>query len=78
MIYYTAMTSIWGELALIESAILKACKEYITDREKQLLIQFFIALRSDFEEVRGSALHCTLLPSIDSLVSEIMVEKTRL
>ena len=35
-------------------------------------------LRSDFEGLRGSILHCSPLSSIDSVVSELLVEETHL
>ena len=37
-----------------------------------------IALRGDLEGVRGSVLHRSPLPSIDSVVSELLAEETRL
>ena len=76
--FYNAMTSIWDELALTESTGLKECKDYITYREEQRLVQFLMALRSDFEGLRGSILHRTPLPSVDSVVSELVAEETRL
>jgi hypothetical protein len=54
---------------------LKACGAYIERREQQQLIQFLTALRSDFEGLKGSILHCSPLPSIDSVVSELLAEK---
>jgi hypothetical protein len=39
------------------------------------LIQFLTALRSDFEGLKGSILHCSPLPSVDSVVSELLAEK---
>ena len=58
--FYSAMTDLWDQLALTESAELKACGAYIERREQQRLVQF---LRSDFEGLRGSiiVLHCLLL-----------------
>jgi hypothetical protein len=34
------------------------------------------ALRSDFEELRGSILHRSLLPSVDSFISELLTKET--
>jgi hypothetical protein len=62
--FYSAMTDLWDQLALTESAELKACGDYIEHREQQRLVQFLTALRSDFEGLRGSiciVLHCLLL-----------------
>ena len=64
------MTNFWDQLALTESAELKACGAYIARREQQRLLHFLTVLRSDFEGLRGSILHRSPLPSIDSVVSE--------
>ncbi|KAE9596296.1 putative transcription factor interactor and regulator CCHC(Zn) family [Lupinus albus] len=37
-----------------------------------------MALRNDFEGLRGSILHRTPLPSVDSVVNELLAEKVRL
>ncbi|XP_031263267.1 uncharacterized protein LOC116121448 [Pistacia vera] len=47
--FYSAMTALWDQLALTESAKLKACGAYIASREQQWLVQFLTTLRSDFE-----------------------------
>ena len=47
------MTDLWDQLALIESNELKACDPYIAHREEQRLVQFLMALRSDFEGLRS-------------------------
>ena len=72
------MTDLWDQLALTESAELKACGAYIDRREQQRLVQFLMALRSDFEGLRGSILHRSPLPSVDSVVSELLAEEIRL
>ena len=76
--FYSAMTNLWDQLTLIESNELKACVAYINRRGEQRLVQFLIALRGDFEGVKGSVLHRSPLPSIDSVVSELLAEETRL
>lgn len=76
--FYSAMTDLWDQLALTESAELKACGAYIERKEQQRLIQFLTALRSDFEGLRGSILHRSPLPSVDSVVSELLAEEIRL
>jgi len=73
--FYSAMTDLWDQLALTESAELKACGAYIERREQQRLVQFLTALRSDFEGLRGSILHRSPLPSVDSVVSELLAEE---
>jgi hypothetical protein len=62
-------------LVVTESAELKACGAYIDRREQQRWIQFLTALRSDFEGLRGSIMHHSPLPSIDSVVSELLAEE---
>jgi len=42
------------------------------------LVHFLIALRNDFEGLRGSILHRSPLPSVDSAVSELLAEEIRL
>ena len=76
--FYSAMTDLWDQLAFIESAELKACGAYIERREQQRLVQFLTALRNDFEGLRGSIMHRSPLPSIDSVVSELLAEEIRL
>ncbi|KAL5577089.1 hypothetical protein UlMin_018788 [Ulmus minor] len=51
---------------------------YIACREEQRLIQFFMALRDDFEGLRGSILHCSPLPYVDLVVSELLADEIRL
>ena len=72
--FYYAMTDLQDQLALTESAKLKACGAYIERREQQRLVQFLTALRSDFKGLRGSILHRSPLPSVDSVVSELLAE----
>jgi hypothetical protein len=72
------MTDLWDQLALTESAELKACGAYIQRREQQQLVQFLTALCSDFEGLRGSILHHSPLPSVNSIVSELLTEEIRL
>jgi hypothetical protein len=75
---YSAMTNLWDQLALTKSAKLKACGAYIERREQQRLVQFLTTLRSDFERLRGSILHRSSLPSVDSVVSELLAKEIRL
>jgi hypothetical protein len=72
------MTDLWDQLALIESAKLKAYSAYIERREQQWLVQFLTALRNDFEGLKGLILHCSPLPFVDSVVSELLAEEIRL
>jgi len=37
-----------------------------------------MALRSDFESLSGSILHCSHLPFVDDIVNKLLVEEIRL
>jgi len=76
--FYSAMTDLLDQLALTELAELKACGAYIERREQQRLVQFLTALRSDFEGLRGSILYRSPLPSVNYVVSELLVEEIHL
>eukprot|EP00257_Ricinus_communis_P021104 XP_015580507.1 uncharacterized protein LOC107262007 [Ricinus communis] len=76
--FYDAMTDLWDQLALTEPAELRAFGPYIIRREEQRLVQFLMALRDEFEGLRGSILHRHPLPSVDSIVSELLAEEIRL
>jgi hypothetical protein len=76
--FYSAMKDLWDQLALTESAELKACGVYIKHKKQQRLIQFLTALRSNFKGFRGSILHRSPLPFVDSVVSELLAEEIRL
>jgi hypothetical protein len=65
------MIDLWDQLALTESIELKACGAYIERREQQWLVQFFTALHSDFEGLRGSILYRSPLSSV---VSKLLAE----
>jgi hypothetical protein len=55
--FYSAMTNLWDQLALMESIELKIVKVYTGQREeKWRLVQLLIALRNDFEGLCGSVL----------------------
>ena len=65
-------------MVLIKSDELKACGAYIACREEQQLVSFLMALSSDFEGLRGLILYHSPLPSIDSIVSELLAKEIRL
>uniref|UniRef100_A0A803PZ35 Uncharacterized protein n=1 Tax=Cannabis sativa TaxID=3483 RepID=A0A803PZ35_CANSA len=69
------MTDLWDQLALTESKELHAFALYIAHKEEQRLIQFLMAFPSNFEGLRGSILHHSLLPSVDSIVSGLLANK---
>ena len=76
--FYYIVTDPWDQLALTELNELNVCGAYVAHREEQRLVQFLMALHSDFEGLRSSILHCSPLPSVDLVVSELLVEETRL
>ncbi|XP_045796078.1 uncharacterized protein LOC123890503 [Trifolium pratense] len=76
--FYSTMTNLWDQLALMEPAELKGVKAYLDHREEQRLVQFLMALRDEFEALRGSILHRTPLPNVDSVVNELLAEEIRL
>lgn len=75
--FYSAMSNLWDQLAFTESAELQAFKAYTDRREEQRLVQFLMALREDFEGIRGSILHRNPLPTVDSVVNELLAEEIR-
>jgi len=58
---------VWDKLALTKLAKLSAFELYITRMKSQHLIQFLMALRSDFESLCGSILHRSPLPFVDNV-----------
>ncbi|XP_073132810.1 uncharacterized protein [Henckelia pumila] len=75
--FYSAMSELWDQLALTESSELQAFPTYVTHREEKRLVQFLMALRDDFEGLRGTILHRSPLPSVDSVVHELLAEEIR-
>ncbi|XP_062111046.1 uncharacterized protein LOC133822654 [Humulus lupulus] len=73
--FYSTMSNLWDQLALTESAELRAFAPYIARREAQRLVQFFMALRDEFEGLHGTILHRSPLPSVDSVVNELLAEE---
>ncbi|XP_062086978.1 uncharacterized protein LOC133793695 [Humulus lupulus] len=68
----------WINNSIEHSIELGAFAPHIAHREEQRLVQFFMALRDDFEGLRGSILHRSPLPSVDSVVSELLADEIRL
>ena len=67
--FYSTLTDLWDQLAFTKLDELKASGSSIAHREEQRLVQFLMALHGDFEGLRGSILHHSPLPSIESVVS---------
>jgi len=76
--FYSTMIDLWDQLAIIESAELKACGAHIALKEQQRLIHFLTVIRNDFEGLRGSILYHSPLPSVDLVVSELLDEEISL
>lgn len=76
--FYSTMSNLWDQLALTEPVSLQSHVDYIARREQQRLVQFLMALRDDFEGLRGNILHRTPHPPVDAVVSELLAEETRL
>ncbi|KAH6764047.1 GRF zinc finger / Zinc knuckle protein [Perilla frutescens var. frutescens] len=75
--FYFAKINLWDHLVLTESEELRAFPAYIARRKVQHLVRFLMALRDDFEALRGNIVHRNPLPSVDSTVSELPAEKIR-
>ncbi|XP_062088473.1 uncharacterized protein LOC133795035 [Humulus lupulus] len=65
-------------LALTKSVELRAFAPYIAWRDAQRLVQFLMALRDEFEGLRGTILYRSPLLSVDSVVNELLAEEIRL
>ncbi|XP_074566109.1 uncharacterized protein LOC141822675 isoform X1 [Curcuma longa] len=76
--FYSAMSNLWDQLALNEPVDLQALQTFTDYREQQRLVQFLMALRDDFEGLRGTILHRHPLPSVDDVVNELLAEEIRL
>ncbi|XP_028115862.1 uncharacterized protein LOC114313654 [Camellia sinensis] len=74
------MYSVWDQLALTEPAWphLEDAVLFITYRNQQRLVHFFMALTPSFEPVRTSSLHRLPLPTLEQAISELLSEDTRL
>ncbi|KAG6499180.1 hypothetical protein ZIOFF_038936 [Zingiber officinale] len=66
------------KLALTESSKLRAFPAYVTRREEQHLVQFLMALCDDFKGLHGTILNRSPLPSVDSIVHELLAKEIRL
>ncbi|KAG9454283.1 hypothetical protein H6P81_007187 [Aristolochia fimbriata] len=73
------MSLLWDQLAVMDPTF--ACDkdillfQFYIDEVK--LVQFFMALRDDFEAVRSSMFYRNPLPSVETALSELLSEETR-
>jgi len=72
------MTDLWDQLTLTELVELKECSAYIDRIKQQRLVQFLTTFHNDLEELKDSILHCSPLPSVSSVVSELLAEEIHL
>ncbi|CAN6709012.1 unnamed protein product [Malus baccata var. baccata] len=76
-VFYNELTNLWDQLALSEPEELGIVKLYCKYREEQLLVQFLMPFRDEFETLRSSILHRTPLPSVDYVLNELQAEEVR-
>lgn len=68
------MTSLWDQLVLMEPQF-KSNEDtatFNTYREEIQLVQFLVALRSDFEHVCGLLLHRSPLLAVEAAISALL------
>lgn len=75
---YNVMTGILDQLATEEPSDWSSVDSYRKSREEQRLVQFLMALRDEFEPLRGDILLRSPLPTVNEAVSELIAEETRL
>ncbi|OMO63131.1 Integrase, catalytic core [Corchorus capsularis] len=76
--FYNFMNGVWDQLDMMDPPELSSFPAYMKLREEQNLVQFLMALRNEFEQLRGSILHRSPLPTVHNVVSELIAEETRL
>jgi hypothetical protein len=74
------MTHLWNQLALckLEWRDKDDASDYITFHDSLRLVEFLTAIRDEFENARASLLHRSPLSSVESALSKLILEKTRL
>jgi hypothetical protein len=75
--FYNEMTQYWDQITLMEPEELHS-PVLIEYRERRRLVQFLMALRDQFEPLRGAMLHRSPRPTVDGAVRELIAEETRL
>jgi hypothetical protein len=78
--FFAYIQFLWDQLALSDPAWRDPtdAQMYAARRDQHCLYQFLMALRDDFEPVRGQLLHRSPLPTLDQAVCELVREETRL
>ena len=72
------MQHLWDMLENSEPKFKHEQDIFLTYRNQIRLIQFLMALRDDFENTRSSLLRRQPLPTMDSALTELISEETRL
>lgn len=78
--FLSQIYAVWDQISLSEPSWTSTTDAalFADYRDQQRLIQFLMALTTDFEPVRASLLHRTPLPTLDQAISELLSEETRL
>lgn len=78
--FLSEMQAIWDQLGMAEPTWenTKDAENYLKYRDNMRVLHFLMALTPEYEPVRGSILHRGSLPSLESTVSELLSEETRL
>ncbi|TXG71324.1 hypothetical protein EZV62_006259 [Acer yangbiense] len=74
--FFSYMTEIWDQLTLMDPKECTSLPAYQKLCEERKLVEFLMALRDDFEAVRGSMIHRNPLPNLSSAISELLAEET--
>lgn len=78
--FLSGMQAIWDQLAFPEPVweCSKDAKKFIMYRDNLRVMQFLMALSSDYEPVHASLLHRETFPHLENAVAELLSEETRL
>lgn len=78
--FLAKLETLWDQLSQSDPTF--ACdhdnKKFVEHRDRMRLIQFLMALTDDFESCRASLLHQNPLPTLESAVSRLLSDETRL
>ena len=74
------MYSLWDQLSICEPIWVddNDAQSFVDYRDKDLLVEFLMALTPVFEPVQASLLHRDPLPTLEQVVTELLSEETHL
>ncbi|KAG9441380.1 hypothetical protein H6P81_017234 [Aristolochia fimbriata] len=77
--FYAQMSLLWDQLAVMDPQFEYEVDTIIFQKyiEEAYLVQFFMALRDEYDLIRSSMLHKTPLPSVESILLALLAEETR-